>query len=249
MQIVICTVAYNTPEFVEEGLKFFFDHSYKIEYDRHVLIDPGYPLPDEESNRIAMKLLAEKYNLEYHSIKNLGSHKNFNWALQNCCHNDDDIFVTVCPDTRCYDTGWVKAGCDVLRGDQTLFTVQLSQKTDYSKYHPILDTVGGYEILRFPELVAWPTGMFNVGHIKSIGGFDAYSEQYGYIEHYLHDKFKPLGKRWCLLKNFYDSLCSCPDELYQRWKLLSAQKQTSKDFTLWLKEIDDKRPSENPNAI
>lgn len=241
MAVLLATLAYNSPTFVLEGIQHFRGNSDKSEYDRHVLFDPGYPLPDEKTNRAIIQEIANQYNLEYVPMVNQGVHQNFQFAMEYMKASKGDYFAPVCPDTRGRNKGWVKAISEVLKADKKCFTCQLNRDIDYRDYGAKTKIVGNHEVLYFPQLVAWSTGMFNCEILNSIGGFKAYNARYGYVEHYLADNLLPKGYHWYMIKNYFDTCAGAPDPLYNQWKQLSAAKQTSLDFKDWIHPINQVR--------
>ena len=228
--ILVMTIAYARHGFVRQAIEYFQAHTDRSEYTRHVIVDPGYPIP---GNAHHIGQIAAKHDLEYLAIENLGCHQNWNYVLNHYNLGEGDILVGVCPDTRGENPGWVKASVDVLRADSDCFTVQLNRHEDYSKIQKDVRVVGGHEVIHFDQLVAWSCGSFNCGIIKSIGGFGAYNEQYGYGEQWLVDKLPE--KRWYFLKNHFDNCVGSPDVPYTLWKIQSAGQVTKLPFDQWLR--------------
>jgi hypothetical protein len=233
--IFVHTLGYNRHEFVRAGIEYFQAHSDPTEYDRHVLFDPGYPLPSREENSDELRRLAAEKGIEYVRIENLGCHKNWDWVAKNYCWGDDDVIVGVCPDARGGRAGWIRAGVEVMKADPRCFCVQLNRHGDYAPYGPEVTEVGGHAVIGFPGLVAWSVGIFRMKDIKLVGGFDAYSSYYGWGEHWLVDRLVPMGKRWYFLRDFFDEGgAHGPDPEYLRWKELSAARRTQIPFDVWL---------------
>lgn len=232
--ILVMTIGYAPPDFVREGVEYFLERSDPTEYDAYTLVDPGFPVGGEKENRDKLRVLAAEKGLQYLAIENLGCHKNWDFTARHYGLSDHDILVGVCPDARGEHKGWVKAGVDVLRAEPECFTVQLNRYGDYTPYNPYYEVRGGQQVVRFPRLVAWSVGMFNMGLVNSVGGFDAYNPYYGYGEHWLVDRLVPKGNWWCFLRDFYDRGAVSPDPAYTRWKELAAAGVWKESFEAWL---------------
>ena len=233
--ILAATIAYSDADFVRLGVERFYKSATKADFDRHILFDPGFPIPNSGENTVKLLELCEEYKVEYVKIKNYGCHQNFDYASKYLNLDKNDFFITACPDIN-VTPGWIKAGLDVLKADPGCFTVQMNHFIGVPPPSHRQLVIGNQNVMQFPQLCAWSTGIFNMEHINSIGGFGAYSKFYSYCEHYLVDKLVPQGKRWYLLRDYYDRVQKNPCEIYTEWKLQSAMKRTEKDFESWYNE-------------
>ncbi len=233
--ILVMTLGFGRHTFVRQSVEYFQERSDRSEYDEHVVVDLGYPIPSAEENTAELLKLAQEKGLTYLKLPNLGVAKNWQQVVDRYNLGNGDVLVGVCPDARGEHKGWVKAGVEVMLADPDCFTVQLNRYGDYAPYNPEVHEVGGHQVIRFPQLVAWSVGMFNMGLIKSIGGFEAWNPYYGWSEHYLVEKLLPMGKHWCFLKNHYDNGVGSPDQVYTQWKIESAGGVTRDSFEDWYK--------------
>jgi hypothetical protein len=233
--VLVMTLGFARHGFVRESVEYFQARSDRSEYDEHVVVDLEYPLPSAEENSDRLQKLALEKRLSYMKLPNLGVAKNWQQVVERYRLQDTDTLVGVCPDTRGEHPGWVRAGVEVLQADPDCFTVQLNRYGDYRPYNPEVRRVGSHNVVRFPQLVAWSTGMFNMRHINEIGGFEAWNPYYGWSEHYLVEKLLPMGRHWCFLKDHYDAGLPSPDPDYTQWKIESAGGVTKSSFEDWLK--------------
>jgi hypothetical protein len=233
--ILAATIAYSDHAFVRQGVENFYRSASRSEFDKHALFDPGFPYPNKAENKERLWELCKDYSLEYISIENKGCHQNFQQAANAFGLDEGDIFITACPDIK-VTKGWITAGCDVLKADPGCFTVQMNHFLLVAPPVHRKMVLGGQNIMQFPQLCGWSTGMFNMGLVNLIGGFQADSAQYGFIEHAMSRKLGELGKRWYLLQDYYDEVQRNPCEVYVEWKLRSAQKVTCDSFEVWLEK-------------
>lgn len=167
------------------------------------------------------------------SDRNRGLHHGLNYLTSQMPLEEDDILITIAPDSYMVKDSWDWAMQDVLLHDPeiayvglTSFVTGRTPNVEWDKR----ETEGGvkYEIPSIAvqsHATAWKWSF-----LKQVGGFDEPTNYYGHLEGVMHRKAQLIGMKQAYLPDFQEDfpegvsrLYSYEPEIYKEWKFEHAQ--------------------------
>ena len=214
---------------------------------KHIIFDNHYPLG--ENNSLMLKAVAEDFGCTYvDSGRDLGLHHGINNVARLFEFQPDDIVVGCDPDDR-PEVGFAEALTDVLRADPKLavaacnFSVIDHQRARFGSLYEIKQ-LAGTTVAYHMQSNMWNVAGFNWRFITQIGGFGQTYPYWGGLEHYLLQRWLPLGMRMCYLLDYRSDLRFVDfddrklfDPEYRMWKD-DCRKEYKGSFSMWLAQRD-----------
>jgi hypothetical protein len=233
----IMSLAFNSTAMCLDAIKLFEKQHEGVKFASKTLVDPHYPLALQPMHTKALFDIALQYGWNFvRPSRNRGVQGNWQWLVDELGLVEGDVLVGVDPDGRPKQDRWASAILDVFNESPECYYITLNRESIYSMKHlgGVDKLVGNHWVTEFPQLVSWCLGGFDIGWTKRVGGIEADSKLYGYIEHAMQRKCGQLGGKFYYIRDFYDDHLRAEDQEYTAWKLASANRTTELDFKDWL---------------
>lgn len=196
------------------------------------ILDDCYPLNRDQNIKLMLQVKKRWENqiTFLHNDKNLGIHKSFNLLFEFLAPAEEDIIITVAPDTVPIDRGWDEAMVEVLTGDSTVAYVGTSSYATKSTpgviWHKKMVGKVSYSVGDGPAMshaTAW-----RASFLRKVGGFHQPMNYYGHLEAEMWIRARSLGMTHAYLDHHEEDfrLEAYHDDVYRRYKLDHAHKQT-----------------------
>ena len=253
--IYVVTLCYNLFSECQKATERLYKQNEGTKF-KHILADCGFPLitdtiPDDieeakEKNTECLKSLAHRFGSEYLKINNEGVSQNHTQVWFHLNPNDEDSYITACPDEAQVEDGWLQAMDDVLK-ELGYCAPHLTEHTELlaNSPHAKKETINGREVYVMLGNINYGTLGVSCRMMNAMGGIAYPSNMpiYGGIESILIHESKRLKERWGLLKDFrtehtdFEKGNIGTSSLLRSWKnTIIFGKRGQMPFDIWLQE-------------
>ena len=203
----------------------------------HVLVDLSFPLLKADEvpaniqkaklkNSEALQVLAKKYGSRYVQATNLGVSQNWSTVWKSEKIGDDDVLIGCDPDEMVHpkSTNWVRDMADVIRSGENYGVVSMIMKEQIptlNETNSINRTIDGIDIIEVDSGAMWAMIGCSGALLNKMGGvpYPVSTPIYGSLESAMMQNMKPLGYKWCFLR---DKMVAHPQwnfkHLLRMWK-------------------------------
>lgn len=238
MKTWILTVSHVPPHVLQNSLVALKNTTLPTEEYEHVILDHHWP-KEYWATRHSILDVAMKFKCRVISnYRNIGGHEGFQWMLDECPIEHEDIVICYDPDSNPITPGWISAMKEVLTFNppfNVIVALNYPQMQIAAKNWQM--TFQGGICVKKPECLEMTnvTG-FRASFLKQYGFRSDRCEYYGHVESYFKkvcDTHK-LNQWW--LQSFDEMSVPLHDRLYQDWKIEHSNGRYLKNFDEFVRE-------------